>query len=123
MAPDAPVDDNTYTIGLAAFTCLLPLPIMYFVSLPLILAHPAPWKPWLPALPLMLTPPLTAFTILYHGPWHHNWSRPKRTLLGILLSLLIVSAEFMLIAYVIVISCFEFSNFLFSPDPSSRGQY
>jgi hypothetical protein len=123
MDPDAPVDDSKYTIGLAAFTCLLPLPVIYFVSLPLILAHPAPWKPWLPGLLLMLVPPLTAFTILYHGPWQHGWPRSKRVLLGILLSLVIVSAELLLIAYVIVISCFEFSNFLFSPGPSSSGQY
>jgi hypothetical protein len=114
MDPNVPADDNKYTIGIAAFTCLLPLPIMYFVSLPVILTRQAPWTPWLPVLLLMLTPPLTAFTILYHGPWQLNWSRPKRVLLGIPLSLMIAAAGVALISTFIfpffVVCCLVFPN-------------
>jgi hypothetical protein len=122
MDPDAPVDDNKYTIGVAAFTCLLPLPITYFVSLPVILTLHSLWTPWLVALLLMLTPSLTAFIILYHGPWQHHWSRPKRILLGIPLSLMITAAEVALILTFIfpffVVSCLAFPNLV-----SGLGQY
>jgi hypothetical protein len=122
MDPDAPADDNKYTIGIAAFTCLLPLPIMYFVSLPIILSLPAPWKLWLSAPLFSVTPPLTAFVILYHGPWQHNWSRPKRVLLGIPLSLMIATAEMALILtfffFFFAVSCLAFPN-LVSASPYS----
>jgi hypothetical protein len=118
MNPDVPVDDNKYTVGLAVSACL---PIICFASELLILILSIPWAPWLPALLLILTPPLTTFAILYFGPWQHNWSQPKRILLGSLLSLIIVAADGMLTFYCIAIFCLAFPNLAFSPP--SQAQY
>ena len=122
MDPYEPADDNKYTIGIAAFTCLLSLLILYFVSLPLISILHALWTPWLSALLLIVTPPLMAFVILYRGPWQHNWPRPKRVLLGIPLSLMIAAAEMALILIFIfpffVVSCLAFPDLV-----SGFGEY
>ncbi|HTR42849.1 MAG TPA: hypothetical protein VMH87_14645 [Pseudomonadales bacterium] len=121
-----PADDNKYAIGLAAFLCLLPLPIIFFALLPIIPNLPARWTPWILALLLLATPPLTAFTILYHGPWRGDWPRSKRILLGIPLSLMIATCDVTLI----LVFIFPFSGvcYLAFPDlfvstPPSRGQY
>jgi hypothetical protein len=123
MDPDAPADDNKYTIGLAAAVCLLPLPAIYVLIRPFTSALYTPWTPWLVEALFLLTPLLTAFVILYRGPWRHDWSRPKRVLLGMLLSAIIVGVDLMVIGYIFVISCFEFGNILFADPITSRGVY
>lgn len=102
MDPDAPVDDNKYTVGIAASVCPLPLPVVYFVTRPLISISPAPWIPSLLSWLFILLPLFTAFTILYCHAWHPEWSQPKRIFLSVILSVVIFGADFVLLCFLVL---------------------
>jgi hypothetical protein len=99
MEQEAPVDDNKYTIGIAASVCLLSLPVIFLGTQPLVLALHAPWVPWLVARLFVFLPLLMAFITLYCGAWQHNWPGPKRILLSALLSCLIFGVDLLLLCY------------------------
>lgn len=113
MDPDAPADDNKYTIGIAAATCLLSLPVILLGTRPLVLVLHAPWTPWFLARLFVFLPTLMAFITLYYGGWHHEWSQPKRIVLCALLSCLIFGADLLLLGYSATIGSM-FANCLIS---------
>jgi hypothetical protein len=112
MDPETPADDNKYTIGIAAFVCLLPLPALYFATRPLVSIPHASGIPWLITLLFVLPPPLTAFITLYWGAWQHDWPRAKRILLSVFMSCIIFGADLLLLGYAITF-LFVFGNCLF----------
>jgi hypothetical protein len=99
MEPEASVNDNRYTIGIAASVCLLSLPVIFLGTRPLVSSLHTPWVPWLLARLFAFLPPLLAFITLYCGAWQHNWPGPKRILLSALLSWLIFGADLLLLCY------------------------
>jgi hypothetical protein len=103
-------DDDRYTIGIAAFVCVLPLPVIYLVIRPLlVLMCDGPWIPRLLLLFAVVLPLSMAFIILYYHAWYPKWPRPKRVLLSALLSCLIFGTDLFLIAYVLA-AIFVFGN-------------
>jgi hypothetical protein len=113
MDPDAPADDNKYTIGIATTVCLMPLPVVYWVTRPIVELLYTPWTPGLVAALFVLSPPLTAFVILYCGAWHLEWSRLKRVVLSALMSWIIVSADLALLGF-LTLDGFVLGNCLLS---------
>jgi hypothetical protein len=103
-----PADDDKYTIGIAAFVCLMSLPILYLLSQPFILTVNPPWTSWFLASLYALAPPLTSFVILYRGPWKLDWFPLKRAALSLLLSCVIYCIE------LVFLFCFAIAGFLWS---------
>jgi hypothetical protein len=103
MDPDASVDENKYTIGIAASICLLSLAVIFLGTRPLVSVLHAPWIPWLLTRLFVLLPTLAAFITLYCGAWQHDWPRPKRALRSALLSCLIFGTDLLLVGYIAVL--------------------
>jgi hypothetical protein len=99
-----PADDDKCTIGIAASLCVMSLPVIYYATQPVILLFYEPWTPWFVISLYAVVPVVMAFNVLYCHPWYPKWSRPKRTILSLLLSCVIFGVDLLLIVFIILMA-------------------
>lgn len=108
MEHDTPVDEDSYTIGIAVFFCFWCLYLIYLATQQIALRFHNSCVAWLLVMLITVVPVAINFIFLYSSGWHHGWPKYKRVSGSLLVSCVVLGASYFIacwMAFVIWFFC------------------